>query len=175
VEFLSFYGLDYPAWCSRGYGEFRLLDYATTRSAVLARLPADAVVWKVTGRYAVRNMATMVRTAPPGYDLYCDLKDWPMPWADLRLYSFTPGGYDRWLRGVYAKVSQAQSRCSAEVILRRHLGTVLPDQRIVPRFRTEPLVDGIRGLDGRSYLSAKHVGKYLVRAVARAVVPSFWV
>src|SRR3984893_14120500 len=49
VEFLSFNGLDYPPSYGRGYGEFKLLDYAMDHSSTLATA-VDTRLWKVTGR-----------------------------------------------------------------------------------------------------------------------------
>src|SRR3569832_774634 len=50
VEFISFYGLDYNPKYGRGYGEFRLIDYAI---ATARTLESDDIIWKVTGRYIV--------------------------------------------------------------------------------------------------------------------------
>ena len=48
VELLSFFGLDYPSAFGRGYGEFKLIDYAMDNAKLLQD---DVVVWKCTGRY----------------------------------------------------------------------------------------------------------------------------
>ena len=80
VEFLSFNGLDYPAKYGRGYGEFKLLDFAMNNSRILVSAKNSSILWKVTGRYRVLNIATMVRTAPSHFDLYCDTRLWPIPW-----------------------------------------------------------------------------------------------
>src|SRR4051812_36686201 len=38
IEFISFFGLDYPPEYGRGYGEFKLIDHAFDHSELLARL-----------------------------------------------------------------------------------------------------------------------------------------
>ena len=43
VEFLSFNGLDYPPGYGRGYGEFKLVDYAMSHAHFLADL-SDTMV-----------------------------------------------------------------------------------------------------------------------------------
>ena len=53
VEFLSFFGLDHPPSYGRGYGEFKLVDYAMRHSQFLN---GDAYVWKCTGRYVVNSV-----------------------------------------------------------------------------------------------------------------------
>jgi hypothetical protein len=175
VEFVSFHGLDYPPEHGRGYGEMRLMDYGTSRSQTLAEFgPADTV-WKMTGRYICRNLLAMFRTAPQSFDLYCDLKNRPIPWMDLRLFAFTRGGYDRLLRGVYTKLSEAQLKASPEKQMRRHVGDLLGSGGIVPRFRTEPIIDGVRGNDGQNYSKGRNRTKYAIRVVARKVAPFLWI
>src|SRR5258708_18650766 len=51
VVFLSFTGLDYPPSYGRGYGEFKLLDYAIDHSLTLAPACPDTLLWQVPGRY----------------------------------------------------------------------------------------------------------------------------
>ncbi|HEX4797641.1 MAG TPA: hypothetical protein VH370_27855 [Humisphaera sp.] len=175
VEFISFYGLDYPPEYGRGYGEMRLIDYAIEHSQTIAHLGQSDVVWKMTGRYICRNLPALIRSAPPAFDLYCDLKDRPMPWMDLRLFAFTKPGYDRLLRGVYTKLSRAHLKAAPEKEMRNHIGNLLPTGHITPRFRKEPLIDGIRGNDGQNYSKGKNLAKYAIRAAARKLVPFLWI
>jgi hypothetical protein len=46
---------------------------------------------------------------------------------------------------------------------------------IVPRFRIEPEVEGVRGWDNRHYFRGNARLKYYVRATARVVVPWLWI
>ena len=175
VEFISFQGLDYPAAHGRGYGEFRLMDYGTAKSQTLAGFGDYDIVWKITGRYICRNLAKMIRTAPDFFDLYCDLKNHPMPWMDLRLFAFTRGGYDRLLRGIYPELSEMKLSASPETFMRRHIGNLLATNNIIPRFRTEPIIDGIRGNDGRNYSQGRNRSKYAIRVLARKVARFLWI
>jgi len=171
VEFISFYGLDYPPEYGRGYGEMRLIDYAIEHSQTIAQLGQSDIVLKMTGRYICRNLPALIRTAPPAFDLYCDLKDRPMPWMDLRLFAFTKAGYDRLLRGVYTKLSRAHLKAAPEKEMRNHIGDLVETGHITPRFRKEPLIDGVRGNDGRNYSKGKNLAKYVVRSAARKITP----
>jgi hypothetical protein len=175
VEFISFYGLDYPPEYGRGYGEFRLLDYAMDHSTALGAFGPRDVIWKVTGRYIVRNLLDLFRTIPRSFDLYCDLRDRPMPWMDTRLFAVTRGGYDRLIRGTYSRLAESELRSSPEKEMRRHIGSLLPTGGIIPRFCTEPLVDGIRGNDGQNYARGKNLAKYMLRAAARKIAPFLWI
>jgi hypothetical protein len=64
VEFVSFDGLDNPPRYGRGYGEFKLLDYASENSRTVAAADAGTMLWKVTGRYRVLNITRIIRSAP---------------------------------------------------------------------------------------------------------------
>lgn len=175
VEFISFQGLDYPAAHGRGYGEFRLMDYGTEKSQTLASFTDHDILWKITGRYICRNLLQMIRTSRKSFDLYCDLKSHPMPWMDLRLFAFTRGGYDRYLRGIYRELSELKLSASPETFMRRHIGNQLATSHIIPRFRTEPIIDGIRGNDGRNYSQGRNRSKYAIRVIARKVAPFLWI
>lgn len=175
VELLSFNGLDYPPQFGRGYGEFKLIDYAIAHSLFLLQARPEDAIWKVTGRYIVRNLSQMIRTAPPQYDLYCDLKTFPQIWMDLRLFSFTRPSYERLLRGKYLDLSEADGQPAAEATMYRTVRAHLADGQIVPRFSREPLVDGIRAFDGRSYDRGKNRVKRIVRGAARRIAPDMWI
>ena len=175
VEFVSFYGLDYPPEYGRGYGEMRLLDHGIEHSQLLKTLGEDAIIWKMTGRYVCRNLLKMFRSSPAKFDLYCDLKDRPMPWMDLRLFAFTRAGHEQILKGTYTRLARSELRAAPEKEMRRYVGQLLKTHAIVPRFRTEPIIEGIRGNDGRNYARGKNLAKYGLRAVARKVAPFIWI
>src|SRR6202012_4918185 len=128
----------YPPSCGRGYGETKLMDYAMSHSETLSQLQEDDRVWKMTGRYVLQNLPALIAGAPDRYDLYCDLKNRPMHWFDMRVYSFTRPGYERLLRGIYPRLSEAELHCSPEVEMHRYIAGKLPDAGIIPRFRVEP-------------------------------------
>src|SRR3954463_8148239 len=96
VEFLSFYGQDYPAEFTKGYGELWSLDHAFRNSCLMSQLGDDGKCWKVTGRYKATNLDELIRTAPLSYDLYADFRFWKKL-VDVRLFSFSRGGYERLL------------------------------------------------------------------------------
>ena len=72
VEFVTFNGLDYPSNYGRGYGEFKLMDYAVGHSDILRSAQSHDRLWKVTGRYRVLNLPKLLKTAPAQFELYCD-------------------------------------------------------------------------------------------------------
>lgn len=182
VHITSFDGLDHPPAFGRGYGEMKLMDWALGESGPIARLPAKTVVWKGTGRYKLANMARMIASMPRSFELYCDLKDRPHRWFDRRFFAFTKGWYDRHLRGRYRGLREdlgdgdgEPGSSVPEVVLRRYLDQHLDEPGIVPRFRVEPYIDGIRSFDTRSFVSPRNLYKCWVRRASRAVAPGFWI
>ena len=174
LEFVCFSGLDYPPEYGRGYGEFKALDYAMSHSAVISALPGDAVIWKGTGRYRLLNIARVFPSAPVGCDLYCDLRDWPKPWMDLRLFAVTVSGYKRIFEGIYQHLREDLHNSAPETVMRRLMADLLGNLRVVPRFSCEPYVDGVRGADNKNFVEGELLLQSLVRDVLRRLAPSFW-
>jgi hypothetical protein len=172
VEIISFAGLDYPAANGRGFGEFMLVDYAMEHSKLLASAPCT--VWKVTGRYKVLNLNKLIRSRPTSAQLYCNSRNYPDRWTDLYVLAWTQVGYEKFIKGVYKRLSEDGAKRSAEHLFRIILdGNKNSKKELVERFKVVPLLDGIRGVDNGSYLSMNL--KYRVRAMARIFMPWFWV
>jgi hypothetical protein len=171
VEFLCNYGTHLYSEKGRAYGEFKLLDYAMTASATIRAAGTNHVVWKITGRYIVRNLASIITSAPDGFDAYVDMKDHPRRWMDMRLMAWTSSGYDRVFRGA---ANDLDSK-THEVRMRDYLPERAEGARLVPRFRREPFIDGIRGWDNGNYSKGKELIKCYVRSVGRVVAPWYWI
>lgn len=174
VEFIANYGRHSAPGRDRSVGESQLLDHAMTASRLIAAAGERAVVWKITGRYQVRNLARMVRTAPARFDLYCDVRNRPIAWLDLRFMAWTPAGYDRLLRGIAERLGTDPKEPAMHGYV-TGLATTGGDAGVVPRYRTEPLVDGVRGWDNRHYAKGAARLKFWLRAAARQLVPTLWI
>jgi hypothetical protein len=169
VEFLSFNGLDYPPQWGRAYGEFHLFDYAMDNSSALKTLDATDLIWKVTGRYRALNLSSIVGTAPR-FDLYCDIRTQPMPWADLRVFGCTKDGYEKLLRELCERVKENVIGTAPEIFLQPLIQSwAQANPSVVTRFTREPRIDGIRGKDSKNYLSGLNFIKYFVRSAQRSV------
>jgi len=171
VEFVCNYGSYLYSEQGRAYGEFKLLDYAMSVSKMIRGVGAGSVVWKVTGRYKVKNLASIIASAPRGFDAYVDMKDHPRRWLDLRLMAWTPFGYERVFRGV-ADDLEAKTH---EAVMRDYLPARASGVRLVPRFRKEPCIDGIRGWDNGNYSKGGELIKFYVRSLGRVVAPWYWI
>ena len=181
VEFLVFDGLDYPPKYDRGYGEFKLIDYAMENSKLIPRLTSEAntriVIWKATGRYTIRNLQKIFRRQPKDFDIYCNCRNYPKHWVDTFLIAWTPTAYQACLNGVYHRlklnVPGIPPKAAAEELLRNWL-----DQehhlRIIRRFRVTPYIDGVRGADNKGY-STDHRWKLQLRGVLNTFFPWIWI
>lgn len=171
VEFLCNYGVHIYSEKGRAYGEFKLLDHAMAASRTVREAGANHVVWKITGRYIVRNLTSIIANAPSGFDAYVDMKDHPRPWMDTRLMAWTAAGYDRVFRGLADSLDSK----THEKVLRNYLPKRAEGARLIPRFRKEPFIDGVRGWDNNNYSTGRELIKCYVRSVGRAVAPWYWI
>ena len=174
VEFISFYGLDYPPNYGRGYGEFRLVDYAIANSKLLR---PDDIIWKVTGRYIIENIRTIIRSRPPTSDLYAHMRNYPSRLCELYLLAWTTRGYETAIKGIYPKLRSDQVPnvvTMEEVTFRKLTDPLFGTINIVPRFKVIPVVRGVRGWDNSQY--SKRFGlKNIARRLAHLFVPSLWI
>jgi hypothetical protein len=170
VEFLCNYGVHLYSEKGRAHGEFKLLDYAMSASNMVMDAGVNDVVWKITGRYTVKNLASMIATAPRSFDAYVDMKDHPRRWMDMRLMAWTASGYDRIFRGVADDLDSK----THEKLMREYLPKRAQGARLVPRFSKEPFIDGVRGWDNNNYSNGKELLKCYVRGVGRVLAPWYW-
>jgi len=171
VEFLCNYGVHLYSEKGRAHGEFKLLDYAMTASIMVIEAGMNHVIWKITGRYMVKNLASMIASAPRGFDAYVDMKDHPRRWMDMRLMAWTSPGYDRIFRGV---ADDLDSR-THEMHMRDYLPKRAQGARLIPRFSKEPFIDGVRGWDNGNYSKGKELLKCYVRSAGRVLAPWYWI
>lgn len=175
VEFIVFDGLDHPPACGRGYGEFKLVDHAMRHSRAVAGARGAATVWKVTGRYIVRNLERIIRHSPAGFDLYCNCRNRPQRWVDMYLQAWSERGYREVIRGRYPELSEDGANVSAEVRFREWVDAAPPVVAVARRFTVTPLVEGARGLDNQDYSRGNHLLKYYLRSALRTAAPWLWV
>jgi hypothetical protein len=141
-----------------------------TASIMVMEAGMNHVVWKITGRYMVKNLASIIASAPRGFDAYVDMKDHPRRWMDMRLMAWTSPGYDRIFRGV---ADDLDSR-THEIHMRDYLPKRAQGARLVPRFAKEPLIDGVRGWDNGNYSKGRELLKCYVRSAGRVLAPWYW-
>lgn len=171
VEFICNYGEYRYSEQGRGYGELKLLDHAMTQSTTIRDSPQGSIIWKITGRYVVKNLPSVIANAPRGFDGYVDMKNRPLRWMDMRLMAWTAAGYERIFRGVADDLGDAVHETSLREYMPKKAGSALFTQR----FRHEPLIDGIRGWDNQNYSKGFNLLKFYVRSAGRVIAPWYWI
>jgi len=174
AEFITYHGmrrLDMSS-LNRFCGEVRLMRYAMENADVVRRHP-HAVIWKVSGRYIIRNLKQIIRSRPEGFDLYVNCRDYPHRFVDFYIVGFHAAAF---LATIGARWGDYATTASGETVLRHQIddGT-FPDHRIVKRFKRTPKIIGIRGVDGRKYHDTRASAKYAVRALMNRLAPNVWV
>ncbi|MEG3858941.1 hypothetical protein [Microcoleus sp. herbarium12] len=174
IEFISFEGLDYSPAYGRGYGEFKMLDYVMQHSRLIHDLPAQANIWKVTGRYILRNLADVIKTAPPYSDFYCNCRNIPIYWIDLYILCWNKDFYQHSINGIYESIKEDYIAGSSEVNFRKIIDEKKGSKyKIFKRFRTIPQLEGYRGSDNQIYEEKKV--KLLIRTLANKLIPWIWI
>jgi hypothetical protein len=167
VEFVSFDGLNYPSQYGRAYGELKLVDYGVQHSTAIGGAKPTDVLWKVTGRYRILNIASLIRSAPANFDLYCDLRDWPTRWMDMRIFACTVSAHQALLKDMYTRLREDVIKVAPEQHMHPLIEELAKSDRVVTRFRREPRVDGTRGTDLKHFLTTDGLVKYHLRSSFR--------
>jgi hypothetical protein len=173
VEFVSYYGLDYPDEYGRGYGEFMLIDHAAEHSETIRAAGEDLIVWKMTGRYITRNLPRLIATRPRAFDLYCNLRNHPYRWVNIYMMAWNRLGYEKIIKGIAPQL-RMDLIAPPELPFRRVVDEARGRYNVVPRFRYVPIIDGVRGTDDRSYTEGER-WKIAARQIARTVAPWLWI
>jgi hypothetical protein len=177
VELISYPGFDYPVEQGRSVGETLLIADALVRSRIMSALGADELFWKVTGRLLVRNVSRLVASTPQSCDLYADFRRYRRRWVDTRAFAVTPAAFRRLFLPRIDLLRQdllpagflaPEERLFADLLAERRR------ERICPRLRVEPLIEGSSGF-GENYRRPKRRIESSVRAVTRRLLPFLWI
>jgi len=176
VEFIVFEGLDYPPAYGRGYGEFKLVEYAMNHSTILNNQPGESIVWKVTGRYITKNICRIITSKPSCFDVYCHFQNIPIHKAEMYLVAWTCSGYQAGLKNIYQELKDKPTNHHPEVTFRNALERRSKTIKIIPRFKVIPFFDGIHGRDNQRFSSKPlYLLKYYVRYIASWIMPWLWI
>ncbi|MGC4030159.1 MAG: hypothetical protein QM754_00215 [Tepidisphaeraceae bacterium] len=172
---LSFQANDHDPKFGRGYGEFRLIDEVVRQAPDL--IEGFDRCWKVTGRYTIENIESLLLSGHATDDLIIHCRNRPRYWADLYCMGWTRQGYDRVVKGIYHRLRSDLFGMPPEIIVRAIVDDLKATERfkVCRRFRTTPLVNGIRGVDSTNYLDPRHRWKIRYRRIAEYVAPWLWI
>ncbi len=173
TEFICYPGLDYPPEYGRGYGEFKLIEKVMKSSLFIQNLQEHENIWKITGRYVLRNISAVIATRPPDTDFYCHCRNMPIRWIDLFVLCWNKKSYSEFLNNIYRQLREDGSQGPCESSFRKLIDDDSFNSTIVKRFRTIPRLEGYRGLDGHSYETM--AVKLRMRQLANVVAPWLWI
>lgn len=177
VEFLSFSGLDHPPSYGRAYGEFKLIDYAMAHAEIISRSTTEKVIWKVTGRYSIKNIDRIIARRPSKCDIYCNFRKIPKPWADMYLMAWTIQGYQACLQSIYPKLMSSYEVCDLhpEEVFIHLLEYSAKGTRLVKRISPYPLIEGVKGSDNQNYIEGRNLVKFRLRSWGQKLLPWLWI
>lgn len=161
VEIISFYGLDYPEEYHRGYGEMTLIVKAYELSKLLQNVTKHDHVWKITGRYTIKNINCVIRFSEYSFDVLCKLTK---NWMAMEIFSWSQKGFSELIRSL---PEHLKSRMPPEIIipnlLKNKKNNIVVSSVIYP-----PYISGVRGSDGKPF-----IGRFgLIRHVLAVLL--FW-
>ena len=175
VEFLSFYGLDYPVEHGRGYGEFKLVDYAMENSSTINKAEQNDKILKITGRYRITNFAKVLVSMPVNFQLYCNHRNYPIRWVDMFFMSFTKEFYATYFHNLYLRFKLDHNNVAPEVSLRIYLDGISRKINMTPRYSVIPKIEAAKGMNNQQYQGFANKGKFMFRVVANKLFPWWWV
>lgn len=177
ITLYSYYGLDYPPEYGRGYGEMKIIERAYELDEL--NLSESRYVWKVTGRYKVMNLASIVGCdrSSRNPEIICHSRSIPRHWTELYCLGWNPSGFRKFVSRLSHQFRHDVTDLWPEVLMnalvqdkRRY-----SDLRVRCRFPRTPWVEGVRGLNGLPFHTRSQRVKHIVREWSRLVLPWLWV
>lgn len=172
VTLLSYDGMEAGSTGTRFFGECKLLRHAFHTVPGLAD-DARGPVFKITGRYVVRNVVSILRRMGSAFDVALHCRNHPMRYVDFGMAGFRPSRATDFLDRVLARPGIEDTD---ERVLREMMDEgAFDDFSVRPRLSQVPDFLGVRGSDGASYGAPKYRLKYLLRAASHRAVPGLWI
>jgi hypothetical protein len=157
----------FPVALGKGYGEFRMVDAAVTRSRQMA-----SATWfaKLTGRLTLTNLATLTNRLPKHFDLVADAHIVPHVAnggvVDTRLLFLSTRFYRSQVMGIYRQMDDHAGRY-AEHTFFRLMSAAPAESDIRTRLPAEPRWRGVSGSTGQRYDDFTARAKWPAKVVRR--------
>ncbi|MEA3445019.1 MAG: hypothetical protein U9R19_09885 [Bacteroidota bacterium] len=175
VELISFYGLDYPIEHGRGFGEFKLIDYAMQNSTIVKKLNDTDYILKITGRYQMINFGKILKYFPENFDLFCNHRNYPVSWADMFFIAWNKKFYFSFFDGIFNKFKMDENGVAPEVSLREYLSEIGQKIKLVPRYNVIPKLEAAKAMNNQSYQGFANKSKYIFRSALNRLLPWLWI
>ncbi len=164
IEWLSIDPAPHAAEFHRGYAEFKLIDSALARSAFWQRTNSNIRIWKVSGRYIVRNLGSVIRWAPQRFDLYASIG---REWFEMSIVAWNLHAHQQLMQGVWQHFATAEA--PERVLCRLLEDPGAQSLRVVRSFTWPPIIQGRRGTDGSPFQGRRTRYRFMLMAVGKLV------
>jgi hypothetical protein len=178
VEFVSLDCNWYPPGGHYGYAELRMLDLGLQRSLLRNR---TTHMIKVSGRFKFPNLTRLLDHLPAEFDAVADARAWltvrkrlERPYVTTQIILFTHGFYGGHFQDCYRELELGRES-HMETIYYRKLAELSAANKIVFRFPCNVSPVGFPAHRDRSYTHPSQIIVNGVRAVARRVLPHWWI
>ena len=156
----------------RCFSEMSLIDQALKSDVIKDELNDNVLIWKLTGRYSVKNIRKIITNSYKNKDIIINMRKYPIHWADMYLFAFNEKGWRALFDEMKASKELKSMSISEETIYSIVSGFAKSGALdIRSRFPFEPHVRGIRGYDGRQYDFGSQRMKRYARQIARLLAP----
>lgn len=149
----------------RGYSEMLLIDRALEQVGDV--IGENDRIWKLTGRYRIKNLARVVTASTPSADVVVTLRKYPSKWADLYLFGFNRRAW----RVLSGHLDELKAASGSVVMYDLIDGLSTQGLQVRARLGAEPILAGVRGHDQRNYDSGTQRLKRRARQLLHIVAP----
>lgn len=160
LEILTFQGNNYPLELGKGMGEFNCINHAMNHSAFIAK---SAFVFKITGRYIVKNFEQFVRQAQKQTELWAlaDL-DSRRQYADARFFGLRKEFLSEYLKPNVQSLNDSKGYYF-EHLLFRGISSAIEHGKKIDIFNGSPRIIGIAGSMNQPYKSSQF--RHLIKQI----------
>jgi hypothetical protein len=178
VEFVSLDCNWYPQGGHYGYAELKMLDLGLQQSRLL---PSTTHMIKVSGRLTFPALSRLLNRLPAGFDAAADTRAYqtlfrrhPHPNVTTQIILFRHRFYQENLQRAYEDIERGVDT-HMEGIYYRKLAALKESSQILFRFPCNVPPVGFPAHRERSYTAPSQRAVDAVRAVARHVLPDWWI
>jgi hypothetical protein len=178
VEFVSLDCNWYPPGGHYGYAELRMLDLGLNQSELRFR---TSHMIKVSGRFTFPSLTRLLDRLPPDFDAAADARAWRTllrrhehPQVTTQLILFSHDLYATHLQQCYRELESGDIT-HMEAIYYRKLAALAAHRKVIMRFPCNARPVGFPAHRGRSYSDPSQLAVNGVRAIARRVLPRWWI
>ena len=156
----------------RFVGECKLICEALSRSSLIKSC-GESHVWKVTGRYTVKNLASILKHSSSDKDLLLHCRNYPMRYVDFGLAGFRLSTARDILNRILQRVKTLRDD---ERVLREMIDDgSFDDLSVSQRLPRVPNFYGVRGLDNSSYGGLRYRTLFAARSILNLTMPRIWI